>query len=218
MKSMVICVAINLPDDYWDPTTQKVSVKYQVTERVHLTQPNTENKWYENILTGKTCEGSLESGFENPDASHSILTEEDYFPRQEVLMRIELPMHRIVCTDCKGEGHVLNESMRHHAYSSEEFQEAFGDEMDELDYECHSDCEGDCKCPPPKLEYFKRGGIYDVPCPTCKTRNVIDVVDTETMESSDNPFWKAALVKINRDAAEEAEYRAICAAERRMGC
>ena len=70
----------------------------------------------------------------------------------------ELPSKKEVCWDCEGEGWVLNESMRSHAYSSEEFEEAFDEEDD-------------------RLEYFRRGGIYDVKCPTCKGANVIDVID-----------------------------------------
>ena len=71
----------------------------------------------------------------------------------------QLPSVMEVCHDCKGHGQVLNESMRNHAYTREEFEDSFDDEE--------------------KEHYMTRGGMYDVQCPTCKGTNVIAVIDEE---------------------------------------
>lgn len=191
---VVVCIAMKIPDDYRD-ANGNLNEKYQGTVYSH-TDPVTFAGVFK--LNGKTYEPFLDKGFNEPDSSHSKIVgsdddELDNFGDHEILGIAELPMHRIVCTDCEGEGYVLNESMRYHAYSREEFEEAFEDERDQLDYDCHNDnegpCEDSCKCPAPQLEYFKRGGIYDVVCPTCKGKNVIDVVDIETLEFQTKMFF-----------------------------
>lgn len=73
----------------------------------------------------------------------------------------ELPAKYEVCDDCEGVGTTLNENIRQHAYSAEEFQEAFDDEERE--------------------HYFKRGGMYDVPCKTCKGARVVLVPDSDAI-------------------------------------
>ncbi len=112
----------------------------------------------------------------------------------------ELPAKKEVCHDCNGHGMVLNESMRYHAYTSEEFMEEF----DEEDRE----------------QYFTRGGIYDVQCLTCKGANVVSVIDREACER--DVELKTILKEWDKqeeeDAAEEASYQAICRMERMMGC
>jgi hypothetical protein len=78
---------------------------------------------------------------------------------------VQIPAKHEVCSDCEGHGTVLNESMRHHAYSAEEFMREFDDDE--------------------RAEYFKRGGIYDVVCPTCGGKNVEKVPDFEAAWDSD---------------------------------
>lgn len=73
----------------------------------------------------------------------------------------EFPSKMEVCDECQGESYVLCEGMRGHAYSREEFEEAFDDEDRE--------------------HYFRRGGKYDVICPSCKGKNVIAVVDEDKL-------------------------------------
>lgn len=100
-----------------------------------------------------------------------------------------LPARNEVCPDCEGDGYVLNESMRNHAYSAEEFCESFDDEEAE--------------------HYFKRGGMYDVQCPTCHGANVVPVIDLGRCTKE-----QTALVKvyeeqqdeIARSRAEDARY------------
>lgn len=112
----------------------------------------------------------------------------------------DLPSKKEVCHDCLGEGFVLNESMRHHAYTPEEFNEEFDEEMRE--------------------QYFKRGGIYDVRCPTCKGQNVIDVVDEEACQRNDQ--LKDICERWQKQEEERARYEAMDRAtermERMMGC
>lgn len=112
---------------------------------------------------------------------------------------IEVPSKMEVCDDCEGHGTVLNESMRNYAYTSE-------------DEEFHD--------PEFREEYFKRGGIYDVQCPTCKGKNVVEVPDEEAINRNEKlkaDFEKYSEWKDDRDQAD-AEYEAICRSERLMGC
>lgn len=92
-------------------------------------------------------------------AEITITIENDEGEEQEVTF----PAKMEVCGECEGEGFVLNEGMRGHAYSSEEFEEYFDDEE--------------------RAEYFKRGGRYDVQCPCCKGRNVVAVVDESKLSA-----------------------------------
>lgn len=124
---------------------------------------------------------------------------------------IELPTHKEVCSDCGGEGFVLNESMRGHAYTMEEFREAFEDEIREMEYD---DETGE---PVKELEYFRRGGIYDVQCPTCHGKNVVDVIDEDTIDAGSCPFQKAGLEAYRARGKAEAEARAEARYCERMG-
>lgn len=102
----------------------------------------------------------------------------------------QIPAKYGVCSDCEGEGSVLNESMRYHAYTQEEFNEEFTDED--------------------KAEYFKQGGIYDVQCPTCHGKRVEAVADYDSTEWT--PELKA---KYRKHLEDEARYAAEERAERR---
>lgn len=107
----------------------------------------------------------------------------------------ELPSTKEVCPDCEGEGFVLNESMRHHAYTSEEFEEEFDEEG--------------------RAQYFRRGGIYDVQCPTCQGKNVVDVVDEEACQG--RAELRALLARWRQQERERAQDRAEERRERLMG-
>lgn len=110
------------------------------------------------------------------------------------------PSRKEVCSDCQGEGFVLNESMRNHAYTAEEFYEEFDEEGRE--------------------HYFRRGGMYDVQCPTCKGKNVIDVVDEEEVQRQ--PALAACYQQWEKQEEEDARWeamdRAIQRSERLAGC
>jgi hypothetical protein len=107
-----------------------------------------------------------------------------------------LPATYAVCSDCEGEGMVMNESMRHHAYAQEEFEETFWEDED-------------------REQYFRRGGIYDVQCPTCGGKRVEAVVDRAACER--DPELNALLFAYDEKLTDEARYERERAAERRMG-
>ena len=106
---------------------------------------------------------------------------------------VDIPARYEVCSDCEGHGSVLNESMRFHAYTAEEFSD-FTDEDRE--------------------QYFKRGGIYDVVCSTCKGMRVEKVLDTDAKLTSEQ---KEALKLMREREADDREYEHLCRMERMMG-
>lgn len=70
--------------------------------------------------------------------------------------QVQLPAKYKVCPDCEGEGRVLTEAIRHHAYSREDMDE----DPDFME------------------EYLKGGhGIYGVECPTCQGRTTVLIPD-----------------------------------------
>ncbi len=105
-----------------------------------------------------------------------------------------LPGKMEVCYDCRGEGYVLRPGIREHAYSMEEFYESFDEEEAE--------------------EYFRRGGRYDVICPTCQGKNVTLEIDRELCRIT--PKLIEVLEKF--DLQEEERYQIECEmrAEERM--
>lgn len=103
-----------------------------------------------------------------------------------------LPAMYAVCHDCEGHGTVLNASMRHHAYSAEQFDESFGDDGD---------------------AYFQHGGKYDVICPTCKGTRVILSVDESRCGNGEN---KAIWDRHCEFEGERSEQRRIDAQVYRM--
>jgi hypothetical protein len=108
-------------------------------------------------------------------------------------LEVQLPSRKCVCPTCEGEGYVLNPSMRGHAYAKEEFDDAFDDEQ--------------------RAEYLKRGGIYDVVCETCNGRNVVDEVAEDQLTPAQLVQYEAWCESQRADA----EYEAVCRAEREMG-
>lgn len=94
-----------------------------------------------------------------------------------------------VCDDCEGNGTVMNESMRSYAYTSDD------EEMHDPEF---------------REEYFKRGGIYDVQCPTCKGNNVVPVVNEEALKTDEEKaLFKSYQESEERSARYDAEDRAI---------
>jgi len=69
-----------------------------------------------------------------------------------------LPARMTVCPRCEGHGSHLTPSIGQHAYSQEEFNEAFAEEEE-------------------REAYFKRGGMYDVTCEECRGKRVVAVPD-----------------------------------------
>jgi hypothetical protein len=106
----------------------------------------------------------------------------------------ELPCKMEVCYDCQGHGMVMNASMRNHGYSAEEFNESFDDEE--------------------KEHYFRRGGMYDVQCPTCNGKNVLPEVDRDACER--DPKLKEILAVWDKQEESRARADAECEAEARM--
>ena len=76
----------------------------------------------------------------------------------------KFPARHAVCGDCEGHGCVLNPTMRAHAYTGEEFEEAFHDEED-------------------RAQYLTHGGIYDVLCSTCRGKRVVPAVDESRLSA-----------------------------------
>lgn len=107
-----------------------------------------------------------------------------------------LPSCFEVCERCEGEGTHLNSSIGEHAYTSEEFNEAFFEEED-------------------KAEYFRHGGRYDVTCEVCKGKRVVPEVDEAACNS---PELKEILALYYKKLERQAEYDREDEYERRMGC
>lgn len=63
----------------------------------------------------------------------------------------------------------------------------------------------------PDFEDDYMSGGYDSACDDCNGTGKVEVVDRERVSP-------AILASMEADADEEAEYQAMCAAERRMGC
>lgn len=112
---------------------------------------------------------------------------------------LTFPSKNVVCPDCQGEGYVLCDGMRGHAYSMEEFYQEFDDEED-------------------REAYFTRGGKYDQVCPTCKGKNVVAEIDEEHIPASMQEKYQEYLKHDEVRQREEAEYRAMCRAEELAGC
>ena len=93
-----------------------------------------------------------------------------------------------VCARCSGHGTVLNPSIANHAYSQEEFEEAFPAGSEERE------------------AYLHRGGMYDVTCPACNGRNVVLRPDFKAATTEQRAFirrWRKALDNDERERANE---------------
>jgi len=106
----------------------------------------------------------------------------------------ELPSRFAVCSRCEGHGTHLAPSIGEHAYSAEEFAESFDEEE--------------------AGQYFKRGGIYDVPCEECRGRRVVEVPDEAQI--SRDPKLAALYARWQEQERESARSDAEDAYTRRM--
>jgi hypothetical protein len=113
-------------------------------------------------------------------------------------IELTLPAKNEVCDRCEGHGTHLTPSIGEHAYSSEEFEEAFDEEG--------------------RKEYFRRGGIYDVQCHECKGNKVVPVVNEDALNDEEKKEYAGFQAIQEKRWEEEADMRAEEAAERRMGC
>lgn len=103
---------------------------------------------------------------------------------------VSLPHKNEVCPKCEGHGTHLTESIGSHAYSQEEFEEAFPCGSEEREH------------------YFRRGGMYDVICTVCGGKNVVLVVDEAACTTPEQKAHLKAYKKAERERArEEAEDR-----------
>lgn len=111
-----------------------------------------------------------------------------WIDEHDVDQETKLPAKFEVCDNCKGKGRHMTPSMRDHAYSAEEFMEAFPEPED-------------------RAGYF--GGAYDVECTECHGERVVMVVDLDDLAVSD-PDWKTDIENhLQRIAQMEAEDRHI---------
>jgi len=106
-----------------------------------------------------------------------------------------LPSRRAICDRCDGYGTHLTPSIGQHAYSAEEFADAFDDDE--------------------RGEYFRRGGIYDVACEACRGAKVVDEVDDDEAAKTSRGRRTLLLWYAKLDA--EASWRAEEASQRRYG-
>lgn len=110
------------------------------------------------------------------------------FDEDDSETEITLPGKHAVCPNCEGHGTHLTPSIRDHAYSREEFEEAFYDEEE-------------------REAYFQRGGMYDVTCETCGGRRVVVVADESRCspaQLADLERWRQQEQERQRSAAEDA--------------
>lgn len=109
--------------------------------------------------------------------------------------QIELPTRFEVCPRCEGHGKHLHPAIGEHAYSVEEFNEAFDDDDE-------------------RAAYFTRGGRYDVTCEQCHGDRVVEVIDAEHCTTDEQ---KEGLRLLEEKEHEDYAYEAMCRAERAMG-
>lgn len=113
----------------------------------------------------------------------TIYDEDDDIERE-----VELPACYEVCPDCEGHGSHLTPSIRNHAYSMEEFNDAFYEDDE-------------------KEEYFKRGGRYDVVCGTCSGKRVVLVVDERHLSPEQRKDYELWLGQEHDRVQADAECR-----------
>lgn len=119
-------------------------------------------------------------------------TEFTYEDEEAVEHTAQLPARFEVCTRCEGHGTHLHPSIGQHAYSMEEFNEAFDDDES-------------------RQAYFERGGMYDVPCEECHGKRVVAVVDVKALKRQDPALYARyqTALRVEREcrAEEESERR-----------
>lgn len=103
---------------------------------------------------------------------------------------VDLPAEYVICSQCRGTG---GHSLRFGAITQSDREEHW-DEDSFADY---------------------MSGKYDENCERCEGTGKALVIDRDARMTD---VQKAALAKYDGDAEDEAEYRAMQAAELRMGC
>lgn len=99
----------------------------------------------------------------------------------------EFPAEYAVCSDCEGEGTVLHEAIREHAYTSDEWAQ----EDDEF-----------------REDYMRGGnGIYGVACPTCGGQRVELVVDEQALSVEQRQVYHTWLEQQRERAQADADDR-----------
>ena len=97
---------------------------------------------------------------------------------------IELPTHKVVCPCCRGEGTVVNPGIDSHGISQETFDED------------------------PEFEEAYFSGVYDIMCPWCDGKNVIDEVNVDALSPELRKEYEEDLDNYyDMLAEEEAEKR-----------
>lgn len=119
-----------------------------------------------------------------------------YHGRRDTELEWRFPMRWIICEACEGHG----TTTRHiecdgGGFTASEWAEACDDDPDFAE------------------DYFS--GRYDRPCDYCKGLGRVEVIDEERITSwRDKAVYKAYCEQLEDDR----DYRAMCEAERRMGC
>jgi hypothetical protein len=109
-----------------------------------------------------------------------------YDQETEEEVTVSLPHKHEVCDRCDGHGTHLTPSIGSHAYSQEEFYEAFPPGSEERE------------------AYFSRGGMYDVTCEKCGGKNVVLVVDEAACTTPEQKAHLKAYKDYQRESAQEA--------------
>jgi predicted metal-binding protein len=102
-----------------------------------------------------------------------------------------LPGRYAVCDRCEGKGSHVNPNVDGNGLSAEDFDENPGFFEDYM------------------------AGVYDVTCSTCKGQRVVLEPNKSLIT---NPKDRAIYRMWLQSIREEAEYRALCESERKMGC
>ena len=103
---------------------------------------------------------------------------------------VEVPARFEVCPRCEGHGTHLHEAIGSHAYTQEEFDDAFSDEEE-------------------RAAYFQRGGRYDVCCTECKGLRVVAEADLDRCSPElrqQVEAYQARLARAQRERAYERRY------------
>lgn len=106
---------------------------------------------------------------------------------------IEIPAMWAICENCDGEGKHMQNDMRSHAYTPEEFYEEFDDEE--------------------QVDMYFNGG-FDVACDECRRRGKIIVVNVEVFAAQKPELYAIWEQERRGEAASEREHEAERRAER----
>lgn len=108
-----------------------------------------------------------------------------------VEVEFSLPAVLVVCQTCEGKGKHVNPSIDAHGITSDEWDQWSHEEQQEY-----------------------RDGTYDVSCYGCGGLRVVPIIREDGLSAEQQEHLKM----VRKSERDEAEYRAICRAERAMGC